>query len=71
LVDEYDKAVLAYLTDIKKAEQIRDFFTTFYAGVKDNDDKIEFFLLTGLTKILKMSVFSVLNNLIDLSYHRL
>jgi len=47
---------------------MRAFFTSFYAGVKDNDDKIEIFMLTGLTKILKMSVFSVLNNLKDLSF---
>jgi len=68
IVDEYDKAVLVNLTDIPEAEKMRTFFTSFYAGVKDNDDKIEIFMLTWLTKILKMSVFSVLNNLEDLSY---
>ncbi|MDQ7010145.1 MAG: AAA family ATPase [Candidatus Gracilibacteria bacterium] len=68
IVDEYDKAVLVNLTDIPEAEKMRAFFTSFYAGVKDNDDKIEIFMLTGLTKVLKMSVFSVLNNLDDLSF---
>ena len=68
IVDEYDKAVLVNITNIPEAEKMRAFFTSFYAGVKDNDDKIEIFMLTGLTKILKMSVFSVLNNLKDLSF---
>ena len=68
IVDEYDKAVLVNITNIPEAEKIRTFFTTFYAWVKDSDDKIQFFMLTWLTKILKMSVFSVLNNLKDLSF---
>ena len=63
IIDEYDKAVLVNITNISEAEKMRAFFTSFYAGVKDSDDKIEIFMLTWLTKILKMSVFSVLNNL--------
>jgi len=68
IVDEYDKAVLVNLTNVPEAEKMREFFTSFYSGVKDNDDKIEIFMLTWLTKVLKMSVFSVLNNLDDLSF---
>jgi hypothetical protein len=52
IVDEYDKAVLVNLTNVPEAEKMRKFFTSFYAGVKDNDDKIEIFMLTWLTKIL-------------------
>ncbi|MDQ7022916.1 MAG: AAA family ATPase [Candidatus Gracilibacteria bacterium] len=69
IVDEYDKAVLVNITNVDEAEKMRAFFTSFYSGVKDSDDKIEIFMLTGLTKILKMSVFSVLNNLMDLSFN--
>lgn len=69
IVDEYDKAVLQNLTNIEKAEEYRNFFASFYAWVKANDDKIKLFLLTWLTKVLKMSVFSVLNNLQDLSFN--
>ncbi len=68
LIDEYDKWVLVNLTKVAKAEEMRDFFTSFYAWVKDSDDKIKLFMLTWLTKVLKMSVFSVLNNLQDLSF---
>jgi len=68
IVDEYDKWVLVNITNVEEAEKMRAFFTSFYSGVKDNDDKIEIFMLTGLTKVLKMSVFSVLNNLKDLSF---
>jgi len=68
IVDEYDKWVLVNITNVEKAEWMRAFFTSFYAWVKDSDDKIEIFMLTGLTKVLKMSVFSVLNNLKDLSF---
>ncbi len=68
IVDEYDKWVLVNLTNVEKAEKMRKFFMSFYAWVKDNDSKIEIFMLTWLTKVLKMSVFSVLNNLEDLSY---
>ena len=68
IIDEYDKWVLENITNIKVAEEMRRFFTGFYAWVKDNDMYIKLFMLTWLTKILKMSVFSVLNNLEDISY---
>jgi len=68
IVDEYDKPVLQYLHNAKKAEEMRNFFASFYAWIKWNDDKIKLFMLTWLTKVLKMSVFSVLNNLKDLSF---
>ena len=69
IIDEYDKWVLVNLTNIKKAEEMRDFFTSFYSWVKDSDQYIKLFMLTWLTKVLKMSVFSVLNNLKDISYN--
>ncbi len=71
IVDEYDKWVLVNLTNVEEAEKMRKFFMSFYAWVKDNDSKIEIFMLTWLTKVLKMSVFSVLNNLKDLSFNSL
>ncbi|HIP34167.1 MAG TPA: hypothetical protein EYG89_05545 [Bacteroidia bacterium] len=46
MIDEYDKAVLVNITNISEAEKMRAFFTSFYAGVKDSDDKIEIFMLT-------------------------
>ena len=68
IVDEYDKAVLVNLTNVEVAEEMRRFFTSFYSWIKDSEQYIKLFMLTGLTKILKMNVFSVLNNLEDISY---
>ena len=67
LIDEYDKPVLEYLWDIEKAEEIREFFAGFYAPIKDNDANLRLFFLSWLTKLMKMSVFSVINNLDDIS----
>ncbi|SLM32782.1 conserved hypothetical protein with an AAA-ATPase domain [Desulfamplus magnetovallimortis] len=68
LVDEYDKPILAHLKNTQKAEEIRKYFQAFYAPIKDSDPYIQFFMLTGLTKLMKMSIFSELNNLDDLSF---
>ncbi len=68
LVDEYDRPVLNILHNIEEAEQLRIRFRDFYAGIKDIDSQIRLFFLTWITKILKMSIFSVLNNLQDLFY---
>ena len=68
LVDEYDKPILTNLTNPEKAEEIRDYFARFYWPIKPNDSKIRFFFLSGLTKVMKMSIFSVLNNLSDISF---
>lgn len=68
LVDEYDKPILAHLKNIQKAEEIRQYFQDFYAPVKDCDPSIQFFMVTGLTKLMKMNIFSVLNNLDDISF---
>ncbi|SLM28411.1 conserved hypothetical protein [Desulfamplus magnetovallimortis] len=68
LVDEYDKPILLHLKNIQKAEKVRNFFQDFYAPIKDHDRYIHFFMLTGLTKLMKMSIFSVLNNPKDISF---
>jgi hypothetical protein len=39
-----------------------------YSGIKDADPYIKLFFLTGLTKILKLNIFSAINNLSDISY---
>jgi len=68
LVDEYDKVVLEHLQNPTQAEYYRKYFGSFYSWVKDADPYIKMFLLTGLTKILKMNIFSSLNNLKDISF---
>ena len=68
LIDEYDRPVLNVLHKPQQAEELRQKFRDFYAGIKSIDRDIRLFFLTGITKILKMSIFSVLNNLQDLFY---
>jgi hypothetical protein len=68
LIDEYDKPILTHLNDFAKAEEVRNFFSGFYSLVKDNDCHIRFFFITGLTKLMKMNIFSALNNLEDISF---
>ena len=67
IIDEYDKPVLEYLADSVKAEEMRSFFRNFYAPIKDSNKYLRFFRLSGLTKVMKMNIFSVLNNLRDVS----
>ncbi|MBF0101097.1 MAG: AAA family ATPase, partial [Desulfobacterales bacterium] len=68
LIDEYDKPILVHLKNTLQAEKMREFFSAFYAPIKDRDSHIRFFFLTGLTKLMKMSIFSVLNNLKDIGF---
>lgn len=68
LVDEYDKPILDAISDITIAEGLRDILRGFYSVIKDNDDKLQFVFLTGVTKFAKAGIFSGLNNLNDITY---
>ena len=68
IVDEYDRPVLNILHKVDEAEILREKFRDFYSWIKDVDSQVRLFFLTWITKILKMSIFSVLNNLEDLFY---
>ena len=67
LVDEYDKPLLQTLNNEKLQDEYRATLKAFYSVLKTQDQYIKFALLTGVTKFGKVSVFSDLNNLIDLS----
>ena len=67
LIDEYDKPILDNLSNIKEAQILRDFLRDFYAKIKDADRYIKFAFLTGVSKFSKVSIFSGLNNLTDIS----
>ena len=67
LIDEYDKPILDNLTKPEFAEKVRDELKNFYSVIKDNDAYIKFVLLTGVSKFSKISLFSGLNNLRDIS----
>ena len=67
LVDEYDKPLLQSIGNKALQEEFRNTLKPFYGVLKSLDGCIRFALLTGVTKFGKVSVFSDLNNLDDIS----
>ena len=67
LVDEYDKPILDALGDPVNARANRDFLRGFYAVIKDCAEHVRFAFLTGVSKFSKVSLFSGLNNLNDIT----
>ena len=67
LVDEYDKPIVEYINNPEKALEMRDILRKFYGVIKPNSDKIRLVFLTGISRFSKMSIFSELNNLADIS----
>ena len=71
LVDEYDKPLLQTMV-VNEAlnEQYRNELKAFYSVIKTCDEYIRFAFLTGVTKFSKISIFSDLNNLRDISLEK-
>jgi hypothetical protein len=67
LVDEYDKPVLQTIGNDELQEKYRRILKGFYGALKSMDGCIKFAFLTGVTKFGKVSIFSDLNNLYDIS----
>lgn len=67
LVDEYDKPILQSIGNEELQNQYRAILKGFYGALKSMDGFIRFAFLTGVTKFGKVSVFSDLNNLNDIS----
>jgi hypothetical protein len=67
LVDEYDKPILQTIDNERVQEEYRSTLKDFYGVLKREDKNIRFAFLTGVTKFGKVSVFSDLNNLFDIS----
>jgi Predicted AAA-ATPase/PD-(D/E)XK nuclease superfamily len=67
LIDEYDKPIVDYLDELETAEANRNILKSFYGILKPADEHLEFVLLTGVSKFSKVSIFSDLNNLNDIS----
>ena len=67
LVDEYDKPILDVLDDPDRARANRNFLRGLYAVIKRCDEHVRFCLLTGVSKFSKVSLFSGLNNLEDIT----
>ena len=67
LVDEYDKPILDALEEPDIARANRDYLRGLYATIKSCDAHVRFCFLTGVSKFSKVSLFSGLNNLIDIT----
>ncbi|MCY4061199.1 MAG: AAA family ATPase [Chloroflexi bacterium] len=67
LVDEYDKPILDVLHDPKLATANRDYLRGFYGIIKGGAEHVRFVFVTGVSMFSKVSLFSGLNNLEDIS----
>ncbi len=67
LIDEYDKPILDNITDTETAVEMREGLKNFYSVIKDCDEYLKFVFLTGVSKFSKVSIFSGLNNIDDIT----
>jgi hypothetical protein len=70
LIDEYDKPILDNIEKKKEVEKIRETLKGFYTTLKSLDKYIKFLLITGVSKFSKVSLFSGLNQLEDISLNK-
>ncbi|MDL1968883.1 MAG: AAA family ATPase, partial [Deltaproteobacteria bacterium] len=70
LIDEYDKPILDNIDKPELAIEIREELKNFYSVIKDLDSYLQFVFLTGVSRFSKVSIFSGLNNLEDISLGR-
>ena len=68
LIDEYDKPLITTLENEELQEQHRATLKAFYSVIKSLNGCIHLSFLTGVTKFSKVSIFSDLNNLFDISF---
>ena len=69
LIDEYDKPILDNITDPAMRTYARNTLKGLYEHIKYNDEYVRFAFLTGVSKFSKVSIFSGLNNLVDISLY--
>jgi hypothetical protein len=69
LIDEYDKPIIDYMNDIPEAEKNRDILKNFYSMLKAQGSDIRFLFITGVSKFSRISIFSDLNHLKDITIH--
>ncbi len=67
LIDEYDKPLLDTIDQPARQTHIKDVFKGFFSRLKNADESIQFLFITGVSKFHKVSIFSDLNQLKDIS----
>ncbi len=70
LIDEYDKPLVDYIRNPEQLEINRQTLRFFYSVIKDADPYLKFVLLTGVSRFSKVSIFSDLNNLRDITINK-
>ncbi|MEZ0329505.1 MAG: AAA family ATPase [Dissulfuribacterales bacterium] len=69
LIDEYDKPILDQIDRPELAVDLREELKNFYSVIKDADEYLKLVFITGVSKFSKVSLFSGLNNLQDITLH--
>ncbi len=67
LVDEYDKPITDKLTDTAAAEANREVLRELFSGMKNADQYLRMLFITGVSRFARVSIFSTLNNMADIS----
>ena len=67
LIDEYDGPIIDCINNIKIANKNREILSDFYQVLKASDEHLRFIFLTGVSKFVRTSIFSKLNNLDDIT----
>jgi hypothetical protein len=68
LIDEYDAPILKQITKPELADDIRSELAEFYGALKTNEDMRGHVFITGISRFTKTSIFSILNNFIDITF---
>ena len=68
LVDEYDKPLVANINNKDNIEHYRDILSSVYSNFKSSAEHIRLVFLTGVSRFGKLSVFSDLNNIVDITF---
>ena len=67
LIDEYDAPLLDVVHEDEQLPELRNVMRNFFSPLKDCDPYLRFVFLTGITKFSQLSIFSELNNIINIS----
>ncbi|MDM8562792.1 AAA family ATPase [Candidatus Marithioploca araucensis] len=70
LIDEYDKPIVDYIDDVERATKNREVLRDFFGVLKSSDAFLRFVFLTGVSKFSRVSIFSELNNLRDITFSK-
>lgn len=70
LIDEYDGPLISHLDNLERMEPMRDLLKSVYSNLKSCDEYIHFAMVTGVSRFSKVTIFSGLNNLDDISLDR-